>query len=136
MGAELHSDNVDDSSQHEISFNFTVPVGIDAELLRWWLNTALEDFLKTAPKVSEYGGQGEGSSDLRVMGDALAELCGMRDAPEPVKEELACWFYAVGKCSRLISDYKQGQAGKPDTWFDLGVYSMMARRLQATGRWP
>lgn len=112
------------------------PAEVDIDLFHWWLDTALMDLAKTAPKTAEYGGRGEGSSDLRVMGDALAELCDMRDAPEAVKEELACWFYSLGKVSRLISDYKQGQAGKPDTWFDLSVYSMMARRLQQVGRWP
>lgn len=102
----------------------------------WWRETAQHDYEAALPKIAEYGGAGEGSSDLRVMGDALAELCGMHDAPDAVKQELACWFYALGKVSRLISDYRQGKSGKPDTWHDLTVYSMMARRLQETGRWP
>ena len=57
-------------------------------------------------------------------------------SPDAVKEELACWFYSLGKVSRLISDYKHGNAGKPDTWFDLGIYAMMSRRLQEVGHWP
>lgn len=105
-------------------------------LEEWWVRTAASDARQTAPKVEEYGGVGAGSADLRIMGDALAELCGMGDAPEPVKAELACWFYALGKVSRLVSDYKQGRPGKQDTWFDLTVYSMMARRIQETGTWP
>ena len=115
---------------------YECPVGVDPELFRWWMDTAWDDLAKTAPKTTEYGGKGDGSSDLRVMGDALAELCGMRAAPDAVKQELACWFYALGKVSRLISDYKSGQPGKPDTWFDLEVYAKMARRLQQQGRWP
>lgn len=106
------------------------------EFAAWWQATAQSDFDRTAPKTQEYGGVGDGSADLRTMGYALAELCGMHDAPEPVKLELACWFYALGKVSRLISDYKQGRPGKADTWFDLGIYTMMARRIQETGRWP
>jgi hypothetical protein len=102
----------------------------------WWLHVSMKDLDAARPKIDEYGGAGEGSSDLRVMGDALAELCGTHDAPDAVKQELACWFYALGKVSRLISDYKQGKPGKADTWHDLTVYSMMARRLQETGRWP
>lgn len=102
----------------------------------WWLETVRDDLRRALPKIEEYGGAGEGSADLRVMGDALAELCGMRDADDAVKQELACWFYALGKISRLISDYRQGKPGKPDSWHDLTVYSMMARRLQDTGRWP
>ena len=107
-----------------------------SELRNWWIRQADEDARRTAPKTDEYGGTGDGSADLRVMGYALAELCGMHDAPEPVKLEMACWFYALGKVSRLISDYKQGQPGKADTWFDLSVYATMARRIQETGRWP
>lgn len=105
-------------------------------LADWWVFVAGEDAAATAPKIDEYGGLGEGSADLRTMGYALAELAGLHDAPEPVKLELACWFYALGKISRLISDYKQGKPGKGDTWFDLSVYSMMARRIQETGNWP
>lgn len=102
----------------------------------WWLDVAKADFAAMAPKVEEYGGTDTGSADLQIMGNALAELMGMHDAPDAVKQEMACWFYALGKISRLVSDYKQGKPGKPDTWHDLTVYSMMARRLQAVGRWP
>lgn len=105
-------------------------------LQEWWVSTVRDDIAKTGPKTREYGGANDGSADLRTMGYALAELCGMHDVPEPVKLELACWFYALGKVSRLVSDYKQGRPGKPDTWFDLSVYSMMARRIQETGSWP
>jgi hypothetical protein len=106
------------------------------ELQDWWVLTAARDLQQAMPKVEEYGGAGAGSADLRVMGDALAELCGLHDTEDAVKQELACWFYALGKVSRLISDYKQGKPGKADSWHDLTVYSMMARRLQETGRWP
>lgn len=107
-----------------------------SELAKWWASTGFQDHNKTVPKAEEYGGVNDGSADLRTMGYALAELCGLHDAPEAVKLELACWFYALGKISRLISDYKAGKPGKADTWFDLTVYSMMARRIQETGRWP
>lgn len=102
----------------------------------WWLRTAQRDFEATVPKMVEYGGAGSGSSDLRTMGYALAELCDLHDAPDAVKLELAVWFYILGKVSRLVSDYKAGKAGKPDTWFDISVYAMMGRRIQETGDWP
>lgn len=108
----------------------------EAEIFEWWVRLAADDARRTAPKTSEYGGTQDGSADLRVMGYALAELAGMHDAPDAVKMELACWFYALGKVSRLISDYKKGEPGKPDSWFDLSVYATMARRLQEVGRWP
>lgn len=108
----------------------------EIDLETWWHVVAQGDIEAMLPKVAEYGGTEEGSADLQIMGNALAELCGMHGAPDAVKQEMACWFYALGKISRLVSDYKQGKPGKPDTWHDLTVYSMMARRLQAVGRWP
>lgn len=115
---------------------FPIPPNVDKDLFLWWMQQAFSDITATGPKVMEYGGTGEGSADLRIMGDALGELCGLRNAPESVRMELACWFYALGKISRLVSDYKHGQPGKADTWFDLSTYAFMARRLQATGQWP
>ena len=120
----------------DVEMMFGCPAGVDPDLFQWWMDTAYTDLARTAPKTEEYSGGGGGSADLRVMGDALAELCGMRDGPEAVKEELACWLYLLGKTSRLISDYKQGKPGKSDTLFDATIYTMMMRRLQAAGRWP
>lgn len=108
----------------------------ESEIKAWWHSVAQADIEAMLPKITEYGGTEEGSADLQIMGNALAELCGMHGAPDAVKQEMACWFYALGKISRLVSDYKQGKPGKVDTWHDLTVYSMMARRLQAVGRWP
>lgn len=125
-----------DSAQPDSRRVFFIPPGVDPELFDWWMVTAVADLEAIMPKTREYGGSGDGSADLRVMGDALAELCGMTHAPDAVRQELACWFYALGKVSRLISDYKQGNSGKPDTWFDLSVYAKMARRLQQSGTWP
>ncbi len=106
------------------------------DLTRWWMDTTYNDLQAMLPKQAEYGGTGGGSADLKVMGDALAELCGMRDAEDAVKQEMACWFYGLGKVSRLISNYQRGEPGKADTWHDLTVYSLMARRLQEHGGWP
>lgn len=119
-----------------LEFALTLPAGIGEDTFAWWLATMIGDFDAMAPKMAEYGGTEEGSADLQIMGNALAELCGMHDAPDAVKQEMACWFYALGKISRLVSDYKQNSRGKDDTWHDLTVYSMMARRLQEAGRWP
>jgi hypothetical protein len=109
---------------------------VNPALADFWLNMATTDAIKTAPKTLEYGGVNDGSADLRVMGFALAELAGMHDAPDAVKLEMACWFYALGKIARLISDYKHGNPGKSDTWFDLNIYTVMARRIQESGQWP
>lgn len=107
------------------------------DLFFWWMHTAIEDFQKTVPKATEYGGSKiEGSADLMLIGENLAMLVGMHDASDAVKQELGCWFYMQGKVARLVSDYQQHRAGKADTWFDAEIYAKMARRLQETGRWP
>lgn len=103
---------------------------------RWWMDTAAKDFMAAVPKSLEYGGSQGGSADLRLMGDNLAELMGWRNVSDSIKQELAVWFYVQGKAARLVSDYQQQRPGKADTWHDLSVYSMMARRLQETGLWP
>lgn len=103
---------------------------------RWWMDTSAVDFMAAVPKSVEYGGTTGGSADLRLMGDNLAELMGWRNVSDAIKQELAVWFYAQGKAARLVSDYQQQRPGKADTWHDLTVYSMMARRLQESGNWP
>lgn len=102
----------------------------------WWMRTAREDYEQTVPKILEYGGATDGSVDLKLMGQALCHLLGWDDSDLPVAQELACWLYTLGKVGRLISDYHNRKPGKPDTWFDIGVYAKMARRIQETGRWP
>jgi hypothetical protein len=107
-----------------------------ADLEAWWLHVSMGDYEAALPKVSQYGGAGGGSADLRLIGDNLAELMRWRDADDAVRQELGVWFYVQGKAARLVSDYQQQRPGKADTWHDLSVYTMMARRLQDTGQWP
>jgi hypothetical protein len=115
--------------------------GVQRDLMLWWMTTAYEDFMQKAPKVDEYG-----AHDLEIMGAILMvmvykhHLDLLREAEQatklPVATELAVWFYILGKVARLVSDYMAGRSGKPDTWHDITFYSMMARRIQETGRWP
>lgn len=125
---------------HQITVAFETLDGMPtAGLVRtmeWWAQTAIEDFQTAAPKVGEYGGTDEGSADLRIMGFALSELRMPPGSSPAVQQEVACWFYSLGKIARLISDYNQGRPGKTDSWHDISVYSMMARRLQESGNWP
>lgn len=107
------------------------------KLLEWWMHTAFSDFMATVPKMLEYGGTSDGpATDLLLIGRNLAELCDLHDAPDAVLMELGCWFYMQGKVARLVSDYKQRREGKPDTWFDATIYTMMARRIQEASQWP
>lgn len=116
--------------------------GAVADCYDWWMKTAAADFAQMAPKIESYGGSIHGSADLEVMGNALATLLserGIVDADElsdPVSQEIATWLYALGKISRLISDYRAGRPGNADSWHDLTVYALMARRIQAVGAWP
>lgn len=116
---------------------FRVPESdLESTLFHWWLVVSYMDFQRQTPKMHEYGGRHDsGSADLAVMGDALAVLLGWSSS-RAVAMELALWFYCLGKIGRLISDYQQRRHGKDDTWHDLTVYSMMARRIQEVGRWP
>jgi hypothetical protein len=101
-------------------------------LVTWWVAQGLDDLGESGiPKTDEYG-----AHDLEVMGRTLALLAWQSDAGLPVAMEIAVWFYVLGKVSRLLSDYMAQRAGRPDTWHDITVYSMMARRIQETGRWP
>lgn len=114
-----------------------------AKLLVWWMSTAAKDYMAGAPKVDEYG-----AHDLEIMGAVLAVFAyrehltdvfskiGEGYRHDTVGTEMACWFYVLGKVSRLVSDYLAARPGKADTWHDITFYSMMARRIQETGRWP
>ena len=111
-------------------------------LLEWWVNLTVGDFELTTPKIHEYGRgehqlkQSEGSADLRLIGENIAELIGIQDAPSALKQELGAWFYLQGKVARCVANYKQGLPAKADTLLDSRVYSVMMTRLQETGNWP
>lgn len=105
------------------------------DLEAWWITTAAKDQERTVPKTEEYGGEG-GSADLQIMGFALSKLRIPDDAPPEVGVQAACWFYALGKLCRGLSDFNHGQLIKGDSTFDLTVYSMMMRRIAETGQWP
>jgi hypothetical protein len=107
------------------------------ELNTWWVELHAADIKTTAPKAVEYG-----AADLAVMGAAMEHLIPagpIRDAgPEALKAagmEMAVAFYALGKVARLFGAYEQGRMPSDDTWFDLAIYTGMARKIRATGGW-
>ena len=108
------------------------------DTLWWWMQTSVDDFISTVPKIQEYGtgGVSHGSADLKLIGEGQALFGGLEDSPSAFKQELACWSYLHGKVSRCIANYRQGIPAKPDTLLDTVVYAMMMRRLQETGSWP
>lgn len=106
------------------------------EISAWWQGVAAADAATTAPKAVEYG-----ASDLAIMGKAMEglfpNLSSNPDAAEreAIGLEMATAFYALGKVARLFGAYQQGRLPGEDSWFDLTVYSMMARRIRQSGRW-
>lgn len=106
-------------------------------LLSWWESLASHDAAKTAPKAVEYG-----AADLDIMGQAMVALGNgawdgaTQDERLAIGREMACAFYALGKLARIFSAFQQGRPPSDDSWFDLTVYSVMARRIRQTGIWP
>lgn len=98
------------------------------KLKAWWEETFKGDFDAMAPKVGEYT-----ASDLILMGQFMEHWLGLKPGSGA---EAACMFYALGKVARAVSAYKEGRLPSEDTLHDLTVYSMMARRIRATGQWP
>lgn len=106
-----------------------------AEINDWWLAVATDDAKVTAPKAVEYG-----ASDIGIMGASMQTLFPNSAAMPPeererVGREMAIAFYVLGKVSRLFGAYQQGKIPGDDSWFDICVYGMMARRIRETGRW-
>lgn len=99
-------------------------------LQRWWNETTKEELDSLMPKVVEYG-----SSDLKIMGEALLMLNpDLQENTEP--EEIAIAFYALGKIARIIGAYADGVQPSHDSWHDLAIYARMAQRVRDAGEWP
>ena len=97
----------------------------------WWMQTAAQDLDATAPKAVEYG-----SLDLKLIGDALLRMLQWEDAPPSVGAEIGAVFMAYGKIARCLSAYSEKRLPSDDSLFDLSIYSMMMRRIRASGEWP
>lgn len=99
-------------------------------LFGWWRATAESDLEMVVPKAIEYG-----SRDLIEMGRTLARVAG-REVFDAEAAELGIWFYALGKMARWTAAVERGERVSTDTLMDLGVYSIMARRVREAGGWP
>jgi hypothetical protein len=101
----------------------------------WWEGVSTKDADAAATKALEYG-----SMDLEIMGAAMQSLFpGVEGAPPEERRriglDMALAFYTLGKVSRTFGAYAEGRIPSDDTWHDVTVYSMMARRIRDTGRW-
>jgi hypothetical protein len=104
-------------------------MAVEDELIAWWTETAASDAGAAAAKAEEYG-----AVDLVIMGTVLES---MLPESEVDGQELAIAFYLLGKIARALSAYQRGETPSDDTYHDITVYSMMARRIRANGgEWP
>jgi hypothetical protein len=97
------------------------------DFMQWW-HTHSEDALDAIlPKVREYG-----STDLHIVGEALLKMMPQLEGKVHAAE-LGISFYLLGKVGRIIGGYADGHAPSDDTWYDTGIYALMAQRVRATG---
>lgn len=132
----------DDNERHDVSTPVTDPSA-------WYEAEQRADRELAMAKRAEYG-----SADLRIMASALREmlpdpeLSELRDAfgngeyggmeqqdDEGYYIEAAIVFYVLGKVSRIVGALSEGRVPSLDSWHDITVYSMMARRTRNSGGW-
>jgi hypothetical protein len=110
--------------------DFTPEQAERAERLAEWMQEFFENAIATiVPKAIAYG-----SADLELMGKAMSQL-NPQLAEKVEGQELAVWFYVLGKVARLEGGYVQGIQPDIDSWWDLFVYSLMAHHIRQNGGW-
>lgn len=127
----------DNNGPIHADFQFTIPTdgytdeqALQAgELTDWMVGLFSAVIQKAVPKAIAYG-----AADLELMGTAMHQfhpnLSGIVSG-----QELAIWFYVLGKVARLTGGYAQGVRPDVDSWEDLLVYSAMAHRVRERGAW-
>lgn len=126
---------------HQRAWDFGFIPGAPAQeqaedLAKWWVQVSEDEIMRTVPKSIEYG-----SADLKLMGDAMLLLLPQMaegltvEERSQVGQELGIAFYVLGKVARLFGAYEQGRLPSDDTWFDLGIYPKMVRRIREVGEW-
>lgn len=100
------------------------------ELSTWMAEFFGNAITRIVPKAIKYG-----SADLELMGKAMLQQAPQMDGTV-AGEELACWFYALGKVARLQGGYVQGgEAPDIDSWWDMLVYALMVHHIREFGEW-
>lgn len=122
----IHADWQFDLDTSDFSDEQTLKAG---ELCDWMVGLFTDLIKRAVPKAIAYG-----SADLELMGSAMyqfhPELVGVVSG-----QELAIWFYVLGKVARLTGGYAQGARPDIDSWEDLLVYAAMAKRVRERGAW-
>jgi hypothetical protein len=128
-------DHLEQRLQEQASGRANDAAQLLADIRGWWEGVSTKDADAAATKALEYG-----SMDLEIMGAAMQSLFpGVEGAPPEERRriglDMALAFYTLGKVSRTFGAYAEGRIPSDDTWHDVTVYSMMARRIRDTGRW-
>ncbi len=105
------------------------------ELQDLWGQINADEMGKVIPKAVQYG-----AADLDVMGYVLGKILNAPTARErewspPELQELAVFFYTMGKVARMAGAYAQGDMPSDDTWHDTSVYARMTQVIRRRGRW-
>lgn len=112
-------------SDDEVTENGTKQV-----LRDWWIDLAAAEADKVIPKAVEYG-----SNSMIDVGHQMARAAGRMVGDEEA-QELACYFYLVGKMGRWADALARHKRVSDDTLHDIGVYVRMAQRIRSVGGWP
>ena len=104
----------------------------ETRLAAWYDKNNRADMQMAIDKRRDYG-----SADLELMAAAM-KILAAAPAWEPDERqaiEMALGFYQLGKVARKFGAWAQGKDPNIDSDVDLGVYSMMARRVREEGQW-
>ena len=101
-----------------------------AHIREWWMMTANEDANLIVRKYEGYG-----DHSLTGLGRELAELTG-REATRGQMQQLAIYYFLLGKMARLKNALLKGEQASDDTWQDITCYAMMGRKIQQHDGWP
>lgn len=98
----------------------------------WYLKASEDDAAMAVRKRGIYG-----SADLTLMAAAMKILAESEpwSPTERQATDMALGFYQLGKVARKFGAWAQGHEPNEDSDVDLGVYSMMARRVREAGEW-
>lgn len=109
-----------------------------ARIAAWWRRASERQIERTVPKALEYG-----AGDLVKIGRDTLQMVGYANEYHNTSYisdgyciEVGILWYLNGKVARALEAVKEGRAISDDTWFDIGVYAMMAQYAREKGQWP
>lgn len=97
----------------------------------WWESQANKDAVLVSEKFKEYG-----TTALSDLGYQMAELMGWDRPSRQEAQELAVYYFMLGKMARWKNALLRGEGVSNDTLTDLACYAMIARKARHSGGWP